>query len=235
MRRADRLIELIGHLRQDKLVIADELARRLEVSVRTVYRDIVSLQAQGFPIEGQAGVGYLLRGPVDLPPLTFDHDQLEALALGLAYVAQVGDPALSAAARAAQAKIDAVWTGRSTPGGEDRRLRASQRPERRAPAFAAALRGALRARKLVAFRYTDADGKRTEREVRPLALTAFSEGWLLIAWCGLRHDFRAFRLDRVAEPVVLEAAFTDEPGRDLASYLEQFAASLDARMRPQSF
>src|SRR5258708_7869365 len=111
MRRADRLIELVGHLRQDRLVTADELAASLEVAVRTVYRDIAALQAQGFPIEGQAGLGYILRGPIDLPPMTFDHDQIEAMTLGLAYVIEVGDPALAAAARAARAKIDAHWTG----------------------------------------------------------------------------------------------------------------------------
>jgi predicted DNA-binding transcriptional regulator YafY len=82
MRRADRLIELIGHLRQHRAVTAQTLATRLEISVRTVYRDLAALQAQGLPIEGSAGIGYVLRAPVNLPPLTFDHDQLEALALG---------------------------------------------------------------------------------------------------------------------------------------------------------
>jgi len=229
MRRADRLIDLVGRLRGQKLVTADFLAERLEVSVRTVYRDIATLQAQGFPIEGQAGVGYLLRGPVDLPPLTFDHDQLEALALGLAYVTQVGDPTLAAAAAAARAKIDSAWTGQPSPGVSGRRIRAHQRPDRRAPGFAAALRGALRARRLVAFDYLDAEARPTQRAVRPLALTAFSEGWMLIAWCTLRNDFRVFRLDRMQDPKVMIESFADEPGRDLGAYLAaawQTASSL---------
>ncbi len=221
MRRADRLIDLIARLKGERLTRAEDLAVGLEVSVRTVYRDIVTLQAQGFPIEGQAGVGYLLRGPVDLPPLTFDHDQLEALALGLAYVDQVGDPALAAAARAARAKIDAAWTGQPVSGVADRKLRAHQRPERRAPSFTAALRGALRARRLVGFRYTDGEGQRSERRVRPLALTAYSEGWFLVSWCTTRRDFRVFRLDRMSAPMVLEETFPEEPGRNLAAYIAE--------------
>lgn len=222
MRRADRLIEIIGHLRKaDRLVTADALAERLEVSVRTVYRDIVTLQAQGLPIEGQAGVGYMLRGPVDLPALTFDHDQLEAMALGLAYVTQVGDAALAAAARAARAKIDTAWTGQMTPGVIDRRVRSHQKPERRAPDFTAALRAALRVRHIVSFDYRDAEGKRSKRRVRPLALTAFSEGWFLIAWCEGRRDFRVFRLDRMKTPMVLDETFAEETGRDLTTYLAQ--------------
>lgn len=221
MRRADRLIELIGHLRQGKLVTADELARRVEVAARTVYRDIASLQAQGFPIEGQAGVGYILRGPVDLPRLTFDHDQLEALALGLAYVSEVGDPALAGAARAARAKIDAVWAGQQAPGVIDRRIRAHQGPDRKAPAFAAALRRALRTRRLVSFRYIGAQGHESERQVHPLALTAFSDGWFLIAWCSLREGFRIFRLSHMTHVVVLDETFANEAARDLAAFLAQ--------------
>jgi predicted DNA-binding transcriptional regulator YafY len=221
MRRADRLIELIGHLKGDALTTAADLAGRLEVSVRTVYRDIAALAAQGFPIEGEAGVGYMLRGPVDLPPLAFDHDELEAMALGLAYVGQVGDPALVAAARTAHAKIDSAWAGAKAPGIGARKLRAAQRPERRAPPFAAALRAALRARRRVRFHYRDGAGRPSARHVRPLALTAFSDGWLLIAWCEERRDFRVFRLDRMAETAVMDERFDDEPGRDLKTFLAQ--------------
>lgn len=91
MRRADRLLDLVARLKAKPLVRGEDLAAAMETSVRTIYRDIAVLQARGLPIEGQAGVGYMLRGAVDLPPLVFDHDQLEALALGLAYVEQVGD------------------------------------------------------------------------------------------------------------------------------------------------
>ena len=223
MRRADRLIELIGHLKGDALTTAADLAERLEVSVRTVYRDIAALAAQGFPIEGEAGVGYMLRGPVDLPPLAFDHDELEAMALGLAYVEQVGDRGLVAAARTARGKIDGAWAGAKAPGVSARKLRVAQRPERRAPPFAAALRAALRARRRVRFHYRDGAGRPSARHVRPLALTAFSDGWLLIAWCEERRDFRVFRLDRMAETAVTDERFDDEPGQDLKTFLAQRA------------
>ena len=219
MRRADRLIELTTHLRQDRPVTAHTLAKRLETSVRTVYRDIAALQAQGLPIEGSAGFGYALRAPVNLPPLTFDHDELEALALGLAYVMQVGDLALAAAARAARAKIDVVWDV-AVGGVSARRLRSHQRPERRAPRFTQRIREALRGRRVLQFAYEDAQGEASMRKVQPLALTAFSEGWLLIAWCLIRADFRVFRLDRMGQLLVLEETFAEEAGRDLATYLE---------------
>jgi predicted DNA-binding transcriptional regulator YafY len=228
MRRADRLIELTTHLRQDRPVTAHKLATLLETSVRTVYRDIAALQAQGLRIEGSAGFGYALRAPVNLPPLTFDHDQLEALALGLAYVTQVGDTALAAAARAARAKIDVVWD-QKVGGVSVRRLRSQQRPERRAPKFTQKVREALRERRVLEFAYEDAQGKASVRKVQPVALTAFSAGWLLIAWCLVREDFRLFRLDRIGKLVMLEETFEEETGRDLAAYLEVRGASVAGR------
>jgi predicted DNA-binding transcriptional regulator YafY len=220
MRRADRLIELLGLVgRARGPAKAEDLAVRLEVSVRTIYRDVATLQAMGYPIAGQAGFGYMLTAPAELPPLTFDHDQLEALALGLAYVEQVGDPPLAAAARTARGKIDAAWTGGTIPGPGDSHMRAAQRAEHRAPAFAASFRGAIRDHRLVAFRYRDATGKTSRRKVRPLALNAFSLGWLLIAWCTTRRDFRVFRLDRMSSARVLDEPFPEEPGRDLAAFM----------------
>ena len=223
MRRADRLIELAGCLRRDRAVRADDLAARLEVSVRTVYRDIAVLQAQGHPIEGAAGVGFLLRGDIHLAPIAFDHDELEALALGLAYAEQVGDAKLVAAARAARFKVDRAWhaAGRAPPLA--RPIRARQRPNHRSPDFGAMLRGALRARRLVRFAYVDGEGRLSTRAVRPLALTAFSDGWLLGAWCLMRTDFRTFRLDRMGE-LALGEPFEDEAGKDLAAYLARVGA-----------
>ncbi|MGE3250112.1 MAG: helix-turn-helix transcriptional regulator [Hyphomonadaceae bacterium] len=225
MRRADRLLELVACLEEGECVTADALAARLEVAVRTIYRDIAALQAQGLPIDGQAGVGYLLRAPVRLPPLTFDHDEMDALTLGLGYASGVGDAALAAAAKSALTKIERIW-----PGARDtRRLRAVQQPERRAPDFTHNLRKAIRARRIVSFRYISADGARTRRSVRPLALTAFSEGWLLIAWCPRRGDFRNFRLDRMKalEPSALR--FEDEPGKTLTDYLSLRATPAEKR------
>jgi len=220
MRRADRLVELIGRLKAKPLVRAQDLAEQLEVSIRTVYRDIAAMQAQGLPIEGQAGVGFMLRGPVNLPPIAFGHDELDALALGLAYVEQVGDLELAAAARAVRGKIDLAWASEVSAAPSARAIRSSQRPERRSPRFASALRDALRSRRTIDFGYVDASGRTTRRTVRPLGLIAFSEGWLVAGWCNLRDDFRAFRLDRM-EDVKVGTAFADEPGRDLETYLHR--------------
>jgi predicted DNA-binding transcriptional regulator YafY len=221
MRRADRLLDLIARLKATPLARAEELAESMEVSVRTVYRDIALLQAQGLPIEGQAGVGYMVRGDINLPPLTFTHDQIEALALGLAYVEEVGDCALADAARDARAKIDAAWTGQPTLPPSGRRLRARQRHDHRAPSFAEDIRFALRTRRMISFEYCDADQCKTDRTVRPLALTAYFAGWILIAWCPLRGDFRTFRLDRMQNVKPASASFPLEPERDLEVYLKQ--------------
>jgi predicted DNA-binding transcriptional regulator YafY len=218
MRRADRLVELAGLLRARPVVRADDIARTLEVTARTVYRDIAALQAQGLPIEGAAGVGYIVRGKLDLPPLTFGHDELEALALGLSYVEQVGDKALAAAARAAHAKIEMAWVGIAPSGALNRPLRASQRPERRLPKSGELLRTSIRLRREVAFRYEDREGAKSSRRVRPLALWAFSEGWLLVAWCTARRDFRVFRVDRM-QNVRAGAAFDDDKTKSFAEYL----------------
>jgi predicted DNA-binding transcriptional regulator YafY len=225
MRRADRLLDLVARLKAKPLTRAHDLAEAMETSVRTIYRDIAALQAHGLPIEGQPGVGYMLRGEITLPPLVFNHDQLEALALGLAYVERVGDPDLAMAAREARAKVDAAWVGQPTPPPSKRRLRAWQPSELRAPAFASLLRAALRARTMVTFAYRDAQQALTQRRVRPLALTVFSNGWLLISWCPDRADFRVFRLDRMKHVSFANTNFADEPGRDLEAYLIQRAGT----------
>jgi predicted DNA-binding transcriptional regulator YafY len=221
MRRADRLIDLVARLKAKPLARAEDLAEAMEISVRTVYRDIAALQAMGLPIDGQAGVGYMLRGEVDLPQLAFDHDQFDAIALGLAFVEQVGDPELAAAARGARAKIDTVWAQQPTPPPSQRRLRARQLFEQRAPRWAALIRKAIRTTRLIGFAYQDVRQQRSERLVHPLALTTYAHGWLLISWCPDRNDFRVFRLDRMHKVTISDQGFKETPGRDLATYLKQ--------------
>jgi predicted DNA-binding transcriptional regulator YafY len=220
MRRADRLIELVSLMRSKPVVRAEDIARALEVTPRTVYRDIAALQAQGLPIDGAAGVGYIVRGKLELPPLTFGHDELEALALGLSYVEQAGDAALAAAARAAHAKIGIAWTGLTPSDALKRPLRVSQRPERRLAKHGELLRLALRRKREISFRYIDRTGAAANRRVRPLALWAFSEGWLLVAWCMKRRDFRVFRVDRM-QKVSAGSAFEDDESRSFAAYLRK--------------
>lgn len=236
MRRADRLFRLLLELRRGRVVTARELARRLEVSLRTVYRDVADLSSSGVPIFGEAGVGYRLAG-FELPPLMFDREEVEALALGARTVEAWGDAALARSARSALAKIEAVL-----PHGRERMIEETclyvptwgERPGERIPL--GDLRRAIADRRKVRFDYRDEAGQASERTVRPLALSFYPPRWLLVAWCELRDDFRTFRLDRIAGCVSPGEVFADEPGRTLADYLcrieEEVAAWRAAQSSP---
>ncbi|MBX7494365.1 YafY family transcriptional regulator [Qipengyuania sp. 6B39] len=218
MRRAERLFRLVSELRSRGVCRAQDLADHFEISVRTVYRDIGHLQGSGLPIEGEAGVGYMLRPGFDLPAMTFTFDQIDALALGLSFVEAAGDTALADAARDVRAKIEA-----SLPDPADRRLGKApifaSRREGRAPLMAGTVRRAIRDRAIVRIAYRDAEGALSERTVRPLAIWAFTDGWLFAGWCEMRRDFRAFRLDRIASLEPTGNRFEEEPGRNLEAYL----------------
>ena len=218
MRRAERLFRLVDEMRTRHVVRADDLAERLEVSVRTVYRDIAHLQASGLPIEGEPGVGYLLRPGFDLPSVTFTHDQLEALALALAQVETADDPTLAAAAREVRAKLQA-----SLPEPERRTLLDAPyfalRAPREAPPHAGELRAAIRERRIVRMAYRDAAGSGTTRRLRPLAIWTLPEGWMVTGWCELRRAFRTFRLDRIARLDVLDETFEEDERTGLAAFL----------------
>lgn len=219
MRRAERLFRLVAELRSRGVCRAENLAAYFEISVRTVYRDIAHLQASGLPIEGEAGVGYLLRPGFDLPPMTFTFEQLDALAMGLAFVEVAGDPELADAAREVRAKVQM-----SLPAPDERRLEnaplfASRRDGHAAPSMKV-IRNAIRNRNILRLVYNDAAGSTSERRVRPLAVWAFTEGWLFAGWCELRKGFRAFRIDRIASVEDTGHNFPDEPGRNLQAYFE---------------
>lgn len=218
MRRAERLYRLVDELRTRRVTRADELAATLEVSARTVYRDIAHLQASGLPIEGEAGVGYLLSPGFNLPPVTFTHDQLEALAVGLAMAASIDDPDLASAAREARAKLQTAL-----PRPETRRLMDAPffalRRTTGAPAYAALVRTAIRQRRVLLLNYADATGQPTTRRLRPLAIWAMTDGWMFSGWCELRADFRTWRFDRVAALTLTEDGFTDDPDKSLATFL----------------
>lgn len=203
-------------LRTNGVSRAEDMARRLEVSTRTIYRDIAHLQGSGLPIEGEAGIGYLLRPGFDLPPVTFTHDQVEALALGLAYAERAGDAHLAMAAREARAKLQAAM-----PRAEDRAL--AEAPffslHRRMPPEARLLRKAIRQRLVVQLAYRDGAESVTDRRVRPLAIWAFAEGWMFTGWCELRADFRTFRFDRIQALALTSEVFGEDPATSLAAFL----------------
>jgi predicted DNA-binding transcriptional regulator YafY len=218
MRRAERLYRIVDEMRGRGVLRAADIAAAMEVSARTIYRDIAHLQASGLPIDGEAGVGYMLRPGFDLPSVTFTHDQLEALAVGLSFAERAGDAALASAAREARAKLQA-----SLPNPEARLLVEAPyftlRQAGRAPPQAAALRRAIRERRLAAMTYVDGAGARSERRVRPLALWALPEGWMFTAWCELRDAFRTFRLDRIAALSLTPEIFPLDEARGLRAFL----------------
>jgi predicted DNA-binding transcriptional regulator YafY len=215
VRRAERLIRIVQALREAApgAVTAHDMGHRFEVSERTIYRDIAHLIGSGAPIDGEAGVGYVLRPGFDLPPLTFSFEQLDALALGARLVKATGDKNLASAANEALAKIE-----HALPESHRQRLRnvplfaafldETVRPEAFGP-----VRNAIAGKRKLRVRYQSLADDTTERVIRPLALTCFGRVWLLSAWCELRNDFRHFRTDRVERLTVLAESFEDEPGK----------------------
>ncbi|WP_281256710.1 helix-turn-helix transcriptional regulator [Tabrizicola aquatica] len=219
IRRAERLFRLVQELRTRGVARAEDLALRLEVSTRTVYRDIAHLQGSGLPIEGAAGIGYLLRPGFDLPNVTFTHDQVEALALGLAFAERAGDPVLASAAREVRAKLQA---GMPDPGARrlaDAPFFSLHRPPPPSLRTLRSLREAIRQRHVLRLAYRDGEARPSDRRIRPLALWCFAEGWMVSAWCELRQDFRTFRLDRIAALAQTGVAFADDPATSLSAFL----------------
>ena len=223
MRRADRLFQIVQLLRRRRTVTtAKEIARKLEISERTVYRDISDLVLAGTPIDGEAGVGYRIRPGYDLPPLMFDREEIQALVLGARIVRQVGDPSLARAAEAILNKVATVLPKELEPLLADTRLFATTRVRGSHAADALAVtREGLTSQRRIRMRYTDERGEATERTVRPLGVFFWGKTWTLAAWCEMRVGFRNFRLDRVGEATLLDR-FEEEPGRTLRDLLAQY-------------
>ncbi len=209
MSRAARLIDLVQCLRRHRRPVAGAvLAAELGVSLRTLYRDIATLQAQGAPIDGEAGVGYVLKPGFLLPPLMFGDEEIEALALGVRFVAEHGDLRLARAARDALARIEAVIPADLRERLEEAGLwigPSAERPPE--PVDADLLRRAIREEKKLALVYADAESRTTRRTVWPIALAFFERVRILVAWCELREGFRHFRVDRMVEAAMLEQRY----------------------------
>jgi len=227
VRRAHRLFSIIQLLRgRRRAVTARWLAEQLEVSERTIYRDIRDLVANGTPIEGEAGVGYSLRRGYDLPPLMFDEDEIEALVLGARVVAAFGDEKLARAARSIVSKVQNVLPERLKP-----RLAASQLYVPRlgdSPPHLETVRLAMQAREKLRITYVKEGGDGSERVIRPLGAFFWGRRWTVTAWCELRDDFRNFRLDRVEAIEPIGEHFEDEPSRSLNDYLASIGAHADS-------
>jgi len=220
MRRADRLFEILQLLRGGRLRTARELAALLEVSTRTVWRDVAALQAQGVPIDGERGVGYVLRDDFFLPPLALNREEAEALMWGTNLVVAFGDFGLAQAARELQIKIAAVSSGRQALAPHGLTAMASDTAVAAQP-FLMTVRNAIRDRRKLAVIYCDLEGRETHRVVRPLNLEFWGQVWTLTTWCEAREDFRVFRCDRFKECRNHDERFRNEPGRRYADFLTQ--------------
>lgn len=203
MSRAARLLDLVQALRRRRTPVAGAaLADELGVSLRTLYRDVETLRAQGADIDGEAGVGYVLRSGFLLPPLMFRDEEIEALVLGSRRIAADADPALARAARDALAKIAAVLPADRRGLIEETALLVPQRRREPGPVGLDLLRRALREERKLTLLYRDGAGRETRRTVWPIALGYFEAAQMLAAWCESRAAFRHFRVDRMVEATI---------------------------------
>ncbi|MCP4529498.1 MAG: YafY family transcriptional regulator [Aestuariibacter sp.] len=223
MRKAERLNEIVHHLRRmHQAVTADTLAALFEVSPRTIYRDIQDLMDSGIPITGEAGVGYVIDKQYHLPPIMFDADEIEAIALGIGMVSNWTDAAFARKAKSAYEKIQATLTAPMVQ--ELTQISTFSAPSRYKIPWKVnftEVRECIRRKQFVTFSYLDLSDQVTERTIRPLALISFSPIWLLAGWCEMRQNFRNFRLDRISDFSVSSQRFRDEKGKALADYLKE--------------
>jgi predicted DNA-binding transcriptional regulator YafY len=229
MRRADRLFRLVQLLRGRRHATAAWLAERLEVSLRTVYRDIADLQAQGVPIDGEAGVGYRLQAGLDLPPLMFTRSEAQALVAAVRLAQPRLDRALAAAAEDALGKILCVLPAGDRVAAESLVLFAAPfEADDATRLHLGVLREAAALRRRVSFDYVDASGNESHtRVVRPLGCFHWDRVWTLAAWCETRAAFRNFRLDRMRFLVDTQQVFRDEAGRTLPDFLREMRDGCD--------
>lgn len=201
MSRSERLLDLLQSLRRYRRPVSGQtLADELGVSIRTLYRDIASLQAQGAQIEGEPGMGYVLKPGFMLPPLMFSEDEIEALVLGSRWVSQRADPRLGVAARNALAKISAVLPDDLRDNLDTASLFVGPAAaETGSEADLSVIRRAIRHERKLVIRYRDPQGAETERAIWPIALAYFDRVRMVAAWCELRQAFRHFRTDRIAD------------------------------------
>jgi predicted DNA-binding transcriptional regulator YafY len=228
MRRADRLFQIVRLLQRKRVTKGAQLAEHLEVSERTIYRDVQDLIASGVAIRGEAGVGYVLDKGFELPPLMFNPEEIEALVLGVRMVEQWSDPALRSSARSILDKVEKVLLARGQPKLQATALFAISEPLPAAMLkHMAALRKATTAQRKVTFAYIDQNMARTKRTVRPLGLYFWGGVWTLAAWCELRDGFRNFRLDRIDKPKLLADHFELAPPVTIDDFVR--AMTTDAR------
>lgn len=224
MRRADRLIKIVHYLRRmRRAVTAQKIADDFDICQRTVYRDIQDLMNSGVPIFGEAGVGYIIDKKYHLPPVMFDPDELEAIALGINMVKNWTDAKFAEKANSALEKIQAVLP-ETLLGDMEQLATHSMQSSAKIPweVSFSDIRECIRSKQKISFSYTDIKDKHSKRTVRPLALVFIGPVWLVVSWCEKRKDFRNFRLDRMQDLKLPGTPFKDEKDKTLQAYLAQF-------------
>ena len=224
MRPADRLFQIVLQLGRGRILTAADLAERLEVSERTIYRDIQNLMTSGVPIDGEAGVGYRLHRGYQVPPMMFDQDELQALIFGAQVAKRWGDHEMAQAAERILDKVDAVLpeslrgelSSQTLVVPEMASFQSEQTTQRLGE-----VRDAINDRRRLYLSYSDVNEAETERIVWPLTLVYWGYSWAVGAWCELRQDFRNFRVDRIVEARRLTSGYPDEQGKRLEDYFNQ--------------
>jgi predicted DNA-binding transcriptional regulator YafY len=208
MARSERLLTLLQTLRRYRRPVSGAvLAEETGVSLRTLYRDIASLQSQGALIEGEAGIGYVLKPGFMLPPMMFSEDEIEALVLGSRWVARAAEPRLAAAGADAMAKIAAVLPDDMRQEVDSATLLVGPRRRGEDKADLSAIRKAIRSEHILEINYSDERGAVSIRRVWPFALGYFEHVRVMVAWCELRNDFRHFRTDRIIDMAQQEVRY----------------------------
>lgn len=223
MRRGDRLFEIIQLLRSaSRPLTAAGIAEALEVTTRTVYRDVAALQARRVPIEGAPGVGYVLRRGFDLPPLMFTMEEVEAIAVGARLVRRTGDAGLQQAAESVLSKVTVILPEVLRDHLTAPPFFVSDFGVRSSPAVdLSGIRDAIRNTRKVRITYADEQGRRSRRTIWPVAVAYYVQATLIAAWCELRGDYRHFRTDRIVSAKVLDETFPAEQTRLLQGWLQQ--------------
>ena len=226
MRRADRLFQIVQHLRARRLTTAAQLAEWLEISERTVYRDIRDLSLSGVPVRGEAGIGYRIDRNFDLKPIMFTPDEIDAAVLGLRMVETFAGPDLAPHVRSALSKIALALPPNRAEEVESARLFApSIAGDAAAWRRIGPLRQAIAAHRRVECVYLSGTEERSRRRLRPLGLFFWGKVWTLAAWCEVRRDFRNFRLDRMEQLAVLSETFEEEADKNLEAFLKSVRAA----------
>lgn len=222
MQRAERLFQLLTLLRNRRTVMtAKQMSEHLQVSERTIYRDIQSLSLSGVPVEGEAGVGYRLSHRYQMPPLMFDRHEVEALLLGARMVSSWGDSDMAANAKQAMQKILAVLPNHLRHSDENLPLLVPHFDEAQKyyTAHSQTIREAIRLHQRITIEYTRADEQQSVRTIEPLGLIFWGKVWTLVAWCHLRNDYRTFRLDRIQSLDVTAELFETNDNKSLKHFL----------------